>query len=174
MIFWGSVERHHYEDSGTFHCPSCEAESDFSLMRTWSYFHVYFIPLAKQRLISEQIQCHACSTIYPLTVLANSLTEGPLPGEFQAKSVSDNFGNVVSLTPSAVEEIQRRHTEAEFDPDVVVRVEPDPLSPRSVKVTFDFALADGRDWIGESNGIPVVVSREDAMGTPGSRDRLPA
>jgi Fe-S cluster assembly iron-binding protein IscA len=35
-------------------------------------------------------------------------------------------------------------------------------------IAFDIALADGRDWIGESNGIPVVVDRTVAPQLQGS------
>ncbi|MEZ6112717.1 MAG: hypothetical protein R3C99_17155 [Pirellulaceae bacterium] len=44
----------------------------------------------------------------------------------------------------------------------VVRVTPDISDYRKVTIQFDFALADGRDWIGQSQGIPIVVDREVA------------
>ncbi len=77
-------------------------------------------------------------------------------------SLSDNFGNIVELTEAACEEIKRRHATGQFGADVVVRIEPDSNVPTHVLVAFDFPLADGRDWIGESHGIPIVIDRRVA------------
>jgi Fe-S cluster assembly iron-binding protein IscA len=46
--------------------------------------------------------------------------------------------------------------------DAVVRIEPDALSPIQVRIAFDYALADGRDVMGQSQGIPIVVDRRVA------------
>ena len=83
-------------------------------------------------------------------------------------SPTDNFGNIISLTDAAVAEIKRRHKRGQFDSDVVVRVEPDRSEVRKVSIAFDFALADGRDWIGQSRGIPIVVDRAIAPQLHGS------
>ena len=102
---------------------------------------------------------------FPITVLAGTAREITAPfeaGDGDAQSISDNFGNVIALTDSATQEIQQRHAKAQFDEDVVVRVEPDQSDHRKVAIAFDFPLADGRDWIGASRGIPVVVSRDAA------------
>ena len=163
MIIWGHYNRDRPEDTGRFQCPQCDHDSDFTLIRTWKYFHIYFIPLVKQKLLAERIQCRNCTNAFPITVLAG--TAHDITSAFEAgdvRSISDNFGNVIELTESAIEEIQQRHAKGQFDDDVVVRVEPDRSEHRKVTIAFDFPLADGWDWIGESNGIPIVVSRDVA------------
>ena len=135
------------------------------LIRTWKYFHLYGIPVAKQELLGERILCNNCGSAFPITVLAG--TAAAVGSQFQAgsgmaHSLSDHFGNVVDLTDAAIDEIRKRHKAGRFDPDVVVRVTPDIADYRKVTIQFDFALADGRDWIGQSQGIPIVVDREVA------------
>lgn len=162
MIIWGHYNRDREEDTGQFECPQCDSHCDFTLIRTWKYFHLYFIPVAKQELLGERIQCDKCNTAFPITVLADTaaeITSAFDAGNRMARSVSDNFGNVIELTDVAIDEIRRRHTAGRFEPDVVVRVTPDPSAFRNVTIQFDFALADGRDWIGQSQGIPIVVDR---------------
>ena len=163
MIIWGHYNRDRKEDTGQFQCPQCDSDCDFTLIRTWKYFHLYFIPLVKQELLEERIQCGNCNTAFPITVLAGTaaeITSALVAGSGNEQSVSDNFGNVVDLTDSAIEEIRRRLTDGQFDADVVVRVTPDRSEYRKVSVQFDLALAGGRDWIGQSHGIPIVVDRD--------------
>jgi hypothetical protein len=165
MIIWGHYNRNRKEDTGQFRCPQCDSQSGFTLIRTWKYFHLYFIPVAKQELLGERIQCDNCNNAFPITVLAGTAADIKSAfdaGNGMAHSVSDNFGNVVDFTDAAIDEIRMRHADGRFDADVVVRVTPDPSEYRKVMIQFDFALADGRDWIGQSQGIPIVVDREVA------------
>lgn len=165
MFIWGHYNRDLSEDTGRFQCPHCDSECDFALIRTWRYFHLCFIPLARQELVAERIQCSNCNNAFPITVLAGTaaeITSAFEAGGGSARSISDNFGNVVEFTDSAIAEIRRRHKEGRFDADVVVRVTPDRSEFRKVAIAFDFALADGRDWIGQSHGIPIVVDRDMA------------
>lgn len=73
--------------------------------------------------------------------------------------LTDDRCHAVELTCAAKDEIVRRHSLADFGEDTVVRLEPVANHPFSVKVTFDFFVDDGNDWIGESNGICIVVDR---------------
>ena len=165
MIIWGHCNRDRTEDTGQFQCPQCNSQCGFTLIRTWQYFHLYFIPVAKQELVGERIQCDNCNNAFPITVLAGmaaDIASAFDAGNGTARLVSDNFGNVIDLTDVAIDEIRRRHTAGRFDADVVVRASPDPSEFRKVMIQFDYALADGRDWIGQSQGIPIVVDREVA------------
>jgi Fe-S cluster assembly iron-binding protein IscA len=171
MIIFGHYNRDRIEDTGQFQCPQCNATCDFTLIRTWSYFHLYFIPIAKQALVAERIQCGNCYHSFPITVLAGVAAEvtSAFPADNGiAPSISDHFCNVVEFTDSAIEEIRRRHAAGRFGADVVVRVTPDRSEYPKVMIQFDYALADGRDWIGQSHGIPMVVDREYAPELQGS------
>jgi len=162
---WHSAERELNEDYGSFECPRCEREFEYRLIRTWSYFHLFFfIPVCKEHLISEHVRCSNCGEHFPVAVLAAGaqMVEAGAALQPVDRSVQGSIGNVVELSEAAVEEIRRRHGAGEFEPDVVVRVEPHQTSRHQLKVAFDFALADGRDWIGQSDGIPVVVDRRIA------------
>lgn len=165
MLIWGHCNCDRNEDTGQFWCPGCDYECEFTLIRTWKFFHLYFIPLVKQYLLGERIQCRTCKNAFPITVLAGTAAQITSPhdaGSGIARSLSDNFGNIVDLTDSAVDEIRRRHAAGQFDADVVVRVSLDRAEYRTVTIQFDFVLADGRDWIGQSKGIPIVVDRDMA------------
>ena len=101
----------------------------------------------------------------PLTVLAiNAPAVGSVmdAGEEAGCSISSNLGNVIASSETAAQEILRRHFSGKFKTKPVVRITP-PLSPdEGYLVGFDYALANGRDWIGESRGIGIIVDRRDA------------
>lgn len=171
MILWGNYDRDRQEESGRFDCPQCACETEFVLIRTWNYFHIYFIPLARQELVAERVVCLSCNCAFPVTVLVGSAKSVPSAFESsqtQTNSLSGNFGNVVELTAAAIAEIRRRHAAGRFDSSVVVRVEPDSWEARKVSIAFDFPLADGRDWIGQSHGTPLVVDRRVAAQLQGA------
>lgn len=116
----------------------------------------------KQELLGERIQCERCNRAFPITVLAYVAVDDNAAfhaDNRMAHSTFDNFGNVLALTDAAAGEIGRRHSAGRFDADVVVRVTPDPSDYRKVLIHFDFALADGRDCILQSQGIPIVIAR---------------
>jgi Fe-S cluster assembly iron-binding protein IscA len=171
MFIAGTYNRELVEDSGRFDCPCCAQDRDFRLVRTWEYFHLYFIPLAKQRLVAEQVVCGECKQKFAITVLARRAQNGQMiqPIESQIPpSILDHFAKVVDFTDAAVQEIRRRHAQAKFGSEVVVRVECEPPDYHKINITFDYPIADERDWIGESNGIPVVIDREIAPEIQGS------
>jgi Fe-S cluster assembly iron-binding protein IscA len=171
MSIWGSYDLDQEVDSGRFYCPQCDVSQNFTLVRTWSYFHVFLIPLVRDQLVSERVVCNGCDSAFPITVLgsqAKSISAASAAGAADSHLLADNFGNIVELTTSAIEEVKRLHREGQLEPDVVVRIEPDTREPYKITVAFDFALADGRDWIGESQGIPIVVDRRVAPELQGS------
>lgn len=170
MIIWGYCDRDVNEETGDFACPACGKRCEFTLIRTWKYLHVYFMPLLKQELLGEQVLCSECSGTFSITVLtADARSVSSFETNDIPDSTAENFGNVVALSDSAVDEIRRRHRVGGFDSNVAVRIEPQPGQPKEVLVTFDIPLADGRDWIGESQGIPVLVDRRAAAELNGQR-----
>ena len=75
-------------------------------------------------------------------------------------SATGTFGNVISLSEAAETEIVKRRLIGGFSPDVAVRITPDN-SDSCYSVAFDDAIADGRDWIGHSRGVAIVIDRRD-------------
>ena len=45
---------------------------------------------------------------------------------------------------------------------MAVRIKPENLQEKICRVGFDEAIADGRDWIGKSEGVVVLIDRRDA------------
>lgn len=171
MIIWGHYNRQRPEDTGHFDCPQCDQNRGFTLLRTWKYFHIYFIPIVKEELVAEDVVCQECGGAFPVTVLvagADDKSYAFMEGIGGPESVLDNIKNVVEFTDAALEEILQRYAMGKFDDDVAVRVEPDRSGPRAVRIAFDLALADGRDWIGQSQGFPIVIDRRVASELEGS------
>jgi len=83
-------------------------------------------------------------------------------------SALDHFGNVVTLSDAAVVEISQRHAQGGYEHDVAVRVEIEDEHQRTCRIGFDYPEADGRDWIGDSKGITILVDRRDASSIHGS------
>jgi Fe-S cluster assembly iron-binding protein IscA len=162
-IYWGYFHRERREDSGQFECPRCMAVAGYDVYRTYRYCHFCFIPLGKE-LAAEVVRCTACGARHPVMVLADGasrVSSSFEAGQAAGTAVSENVGNVVALTKAAASEIVRRLHAGQFGPDAVVRIPPGEC-PAEYTVAFDYALADGRDWIGASQGIPIVVDRRAA------------
>jgi len=163
MIVWGSCHIECREESGQFPCPQCNQTQTYSVLRTYRYFHLFFIPLCRQEIVAEGVCCEGCGALLPVTFLAASAPT--VASQFEASqsgdgAVSSSIGNVVALTERCAIELKRRHTAGGFGQDAVVRVAPGNAS--EYELLFDFAVANGQDWIGESQGLPVVVDRRDA------------
>jgi Fe-S cluster assembly iron-binding protein IscA len=170
LFIHGHYERNKIEATGNFECPSCDSSQLYSLVRRWEIMHIYFIPLCKTKLIQEWIECGRCRSSFSITVLAGSTKERPSsfePDRAPPLAFADSFRNVVEFTDVAMQEIKRRIIQGKFGADVVVRVEPLERMPKEVKITFDYALADGDDLIGKSHGLPVVVDRRVAAALDG-------
>jgi hypothetical protein len=132
------------------------------MLRTYNYFHVYFIPFWRLDLISEQVVCERCGVAQPVTVLASDagrVTSPFVAGQDGGGAVGENLGNVVTLTEEAVAEILRRHGAGTWTTEAAVRITPDS---NGYAIAFDYPLTDGRDWIGHSHHIPLLVDRRDA------------
>jgi len=72
--------------------------------------------------------------------------------------------DIVSLTEKAAEAARREMAERGFPPGSAVRVDVHGARrPRRYEVTYDeLPATSGRDWIGRSHGIPVLVFKKDA------------
>ncbi len=165
IIFFGTRSQVRREDTGEFTCPHCGTTTGFTLYRTYSCFHIYWIPLFRLGMLAEHVCCDSCHREYPVAVLASCATEVDSPYSAGAKagnSVADCLGNIVSLTEAAAYELRRRIGEARFEGDAVVRITPDDSHGPTYSVGFDYAAADGRDWLGESQGLPIAIDRRDA------------
>ena len=165
IIFFGTRTRVRREDTGEFNCPHCDFKAGFTLYRTHSYFHIYWIPLVRQGVVAEHVRCDSCHRNFPVAVLASCAAQIDSPftaGAVSGDSVADCLGNIVSLTDAAAHELHGRIVEAGFDSEVVVRITPDNSHSSTYSVAFDYAAADGRDWLGISQGLPIAVDRRDA------------
>lgn len=75
------------------------------------------------------------------------------PGEFRKQ--------VLELTERAAEAIRSRRAAGGFPDNIGVRIAPSGYADAEVGVSFDFPVSDGRDWIGESHGLHVLVDKSD-------------
>jgi len=163
MIVFGYTTSDRLETGGTFLCRACQSESTFFMRRTYRYFHLYFIPLWRLQLIAEAVECGSCRSVLPVTVLsvqAHAVTSPFESGQDAGAGVNENLGNVVTLTERAVAEIARLHSDGNWTTEAAVRITPDGRD--TFTVAFDYPLTDGRDWLGESHHIPLLVDRRDA------------
>jgi hypothetical protein len=155
------------EDTGQFHCPGCGQKSEYDLHRKYRHYQFWLlcIPISHStELYSEAIHCKGCDKRYPVTVLANVAprVDPTLVDESEAEGgILCNLGNLVELTDAAAREILRRRLVGKLRADVVVRIAPPSRPGDGYNVGFDYALADGRDWIGESRGIGILIDRRD-------------
>lgn len=167
MVGWGCEYRDRREESGEFTCPKCLAATRFTLYGVYRHEHLHIggipIPLGKLR-VGEKVRCDACGAELPPTALAVNAPVVQRTAEACREAepgIHENLGNVVQLTDAAAREILRRMFSAKFGPDTVARLTVAESPDSGYGVAFDYALADGNDWLGESRGIGIVVARHD-------------
>jgi Fe-S cluster assembly iron-binding protein IscA/predicted RNA-binding Zn-ribbon protein involved in translation (DUF1610 family) len=168
MFHWIEYQREERGNSGQFVCPECGAATTYVLYRRYrhSWFVALIIPISHSKtLFDETVRCTSCGADLPITVLA---ADAPVVASVMdaiaevGPSASTNLGNIVAISEAAAQEILRRFFSGKFKGKPVARITP-PLSPgEGYMVGFDYAVADGRDWIGESRGIGIIVDRRDA------------
>jgi hypothetical protein len=78
--------------------------------------------------------------------------------------IGDDTNEVVTLTKQAAEAAIRQMAERGFPPGSAVRVDVfGRHRPRSYEITYDdLPVTEGREWIGQSHGVTVLVSKRDA------------
>lgn len=69
MIIWGTRGREIYERSGSFHCPRCEADQRYDVIRVATYFTLYFIPLFETQSHGHYVKCVGCKGQFKPEVL---------------------------------------------------------------------------------------------------------
>jgi Fe-S cluster assembly iron-binding protein IscA len=69
--------------------------------------------------------------------------------------------HLLELTDRAVEAIRARRANGGFPEDVGVRISPGGFTDAEVKISFDFPVSDGRDWIDESQGLLLLIDKSD-------------
>lgn len=84
MIIWGSRGREIETDSGRFHCPQCDAERHYTLIRVATYFTLYFIALFETQHHGDYVRCDRCHGQFRPEVLDY---EPPSSGERALQSV---------------------------------------------------------------------------------------
>ena len=163
MIIIGYCTSERLENGGSFACPTCQTDSTYSMRRTYRYFSLYFIPVWRLNLIAEAVECNSCRLLFPVTVLVGQAGAVDSPfaaGQDAGPTTIDSLGNVVNLSDRAVTEILRRHRLGGWTTEAAVRITPD--GNNSFLIGFDYALTDGRDWLGQSHDIPLLMDRRDA------------
>jgi len=167
MLIFGYYPSERAEPAGPCRCPRCKRETAFLAYRRFRRSHLYFVPLpfTLRELPAETAECGACGAQYPIVILAAAAGRVGTPleaGLAVCDGVVDQFGNIVELTDAAASEIIRRLDAGKYDDEVVVRIRPDASHASEFQVQFDYAMADGQDWIGRSHGLTIVVERREA------------
>ena len=165
MFGLGHHQSERLEQKGSFLCPRCHRTAEYGIYGVYSHFHahVFIIPVWSEHRVGEKLRCHACRAILPISVLAGHAPTVPVAHSDEAgkSGVFQNLANVVQLTDAAAQEIRRRLVAGEFAADTVARLQATDGSGSGYQVTFDYAVADGSDWIGESHGIGILVNRRE-------------
>lgn len=76
-------------------------------------------------------------------------------------SISGHRRKIVEVAPAAAIEIVRRRTEGAFRPDVAVRIMPTKYADNEVKISFDYPVSDGRDWVDSSADLLLLIDKQD-------------
>ena len=87
------------------------------------------------------------------------------PGDVSATA---HTKDLVELSSRAVEEIRSRRVSGKFPDNVGIRIKPTKFADAEVEISFDYPVSDGRDWIDESQGLTVLIDKDDEAQVSGS------
>lgn len=166
IIFGWGLEREKSVGTDQLVCPVCEVEKSFDHRRIVRYFHIYFIPLFPVEVAGEFYRCHSCGNDFSpellhLTELGSADETGLGENTPDQNGLKANLKNLVSLTDAAANEIKHRIQDADFEEFVAVRVIPERAGS-NVDIRFDLPVSDGREWMRKSNGLVILVDKNDA------------
>ena len=74
-------------------------------------------------------------------------------------SASGHQKKLIEITPKAGEEIRARREAGSFSPDVGVRITPLQKQGDEVRVSFDYPVSDGGDWVDHSDGLLLLIDK---------------
>lgn len=69
MIIFGTRGVTTTPEHGSFHCPTCRSQRNYSLKRVRRFFTLYFIPVIPLGMLGEYIECGSCRDTYNTSVL---------------------------------------------------------------------------------------------------------
>jgi len=83
MIIFGTKSTRKKLDHGTFGCPQCRQERDFTKLRAKQWFHLYFIPLIPLKEYPPYVECQSCNATFVEGVLAANADSDQIRAEFE-------------------------------------------------------------------------------------------
>lgn len=83
MIIFGTRGVTYTKESGTFYCPHCGPDKQYTHKRVRRFFTLYFIPVIPLDLHGEYVECKSCRGTYRLEVLDMDLSAAD--AEFEAE-----------------------------------------------------------------------------------------
>ena len=76
-------------------------------------------------------------------------------------SASAHKRKMIEVSELAAEEIRSRMARGGFPDGIGVRITPTKWADSGVEITFDYPVSDGRDWVDESQGLLLLVDKND-------------
>ena len=84
-------------------------------------------------------------------------------------SVSAHKKKILEVSAAAATEIRSRMAKSGFSEEHGVRITPTKWADSEVEITFDYPTSDGRDWVDESDGLLVLIDKNDEWQLLGRR-----
>jgi Fe-S cluster assembly iron-binding protein IscA len=106
--------------------------------------------------------------VWTVTSVLSNLTGGETQsvGELVDKLIGHRR-HVVEFTARAGERLRAMIQESHFPPITAVRVIPDPERGQRCQIQFDVPESDGRQWIWFSQGLDILVDKNDSLALSG-------
>ena len=73
----GREKRDWHAGYGKFHCRICRGERSYTLIKSWNYFMLTFIPIFPLEKALEEVECHDCGRRFEIDALAYKPPPGP-------------------------------------------------------------------------------------------------
>ncbi|MDP6446957.1 MAG: TerB family tellurite resistance protein [Pirellulaceae bacterium] len=64
MLIIGTTAINFTRDTGTFHCPNCEAHTEYRRRIARQFLTLYFVPLIPLKQVGEFVECRACKNSF--------------------------------------------------------------------------------------------------------------
>ena len=109
LVIYGWRTLESQAEYGQFHCPVCQGQRQYTLIKLNRYFTLYFIPLIPLGTVAQAVECHSCRRQFEQDVLTYN------PGVPSAEKIYATVAEQLTAGRPA-EEIQGMMVQAGMSP----------------------------------------------------------
>ena len=169
LLIWGFRSLLKVMGVGEFHCPRCQADTSYQLVRPRRWFTFFFIPVIPLSWGEAFVQCGRCKGGYREEILKSPTNKqfgfmlGLAARAMYARTVATGYSHSEHMIERAVSQVQPFVDPGYNEANLIADVEAFAAQPLSIYLN---PLADNMALQGKESLLSGLVEYVHATGTP--------